>query len=258
MKTFVFLLTEKYLGIIEESQADSNGFEVLSQSVSEIHALVSSSKPLVTWTARDAIQEAREACGGHGYLKASNLGDLRNNHDASCTYEGDNNVLGQQASNWLLRQWTGPVESPIGSATFIEQKVKILQGKFVGAAEARKMDGMKFVADCYEWLMCWLLDATSKNMQAQMGEGKHRFQARNDSQVYLAKDLTRAYAEYSAVGGYKIKCIKTNRNPELAPVLESIFMIYGLWCLDKHMTHFYLVRLRVSKLRGSLLSGYRF
>ena len=37
--------------------------------VSEIHAMVSATKPLVTWTCRDAIQECREACGGHGYLK---------------------------------------------------------------------------------------------------------------------------------------------------------------------------------------------
>jgi acyl-CoA oxidase len=34
----------------------------------EIHALSSSCKPLAGWMARDAIQECREACGGHGYL----------------------------------------------------------------------------------------------------------------------------------------------------------------------------------------------
>ena len=35
----------------------------------EIHALSSASKPLAAWLARDAVQECREACGGHGYMK---------------------------------------------------------------------------------------------------------------------------------------------------------------------------------------------
>lgn len=87
---------------------------------------------MITWTARDALQEAREACGGNGYLKASKLGDMRNDHDPSCTYEGDNNVLGQQASNWLLKQWNqqqtpGSEEecieqSPIGTASFLKRR----------------------------------------------------------------------------------------------------------------------------------------
>lgn len=37
-------------------------------------------------------------------VSASGLGDLRNNHEPTVTYEGDNNILLQQTSNWFLRQ----------------------------------------------------------------------------------------------------------------------------------------------------------
>lgn len=35
----------------------------------ELHALSSAAKPYCTWTVQQAIQDCREACGGHGYLK---------------------------------------------------------------------------------------------------------------------------------------------------------------------------------------------
>lgn len=41
----------------------------------EMHALSSAAKPTCSWMIRDVIQECREACGGHGYLKCSQLGE---------------------------------------------------------------------------------------------------------------------------------------------------------------------------------------
>lgn len=35
----------------------------------ELHVISSASKPVAGWLFRDAIQECREACAGHGYLK---------------------------------------------------------------------------------------------------------------------------------------------------------------------------------------------
>lgn len=103
--------------------------------MAEIHAIISATKPLFTWSCRDAIQESREACGGHGYLKSARLGDLRNINDPCVTYEGDNNVLIQQTSNWLLRQWLtlkqeGKVNSPLNTCTFLKEYRVILSRKF--------------------------------------------------------------------------------------------------------------------------------
>ncbi|XP_055597144.1 peroxisomal acyl-coenzyme A oxidase 3-like [Uranotaenia lowii] len=251
LKVSVFSLTELYLETVQKSQAESNGFELLSQIVSEIHALVSSSKPLVTWTARDAIQEAREACGGHGYLKAANLGELRNNHDPSCTYEGDNNVLGQQASNWLLRQWkNSKVESPVGSANFIERRESILGNNFESMLKAGcVLESTEFITHCFEWLMCWLLTSTEKQIDASSANGSDRFTARNESQVYRARDLTRAYAEYYAMISFGKRCARGDYPEELRPVLNSVYLIYGMWCIDRHLASFYA---------GGFASGPRF
>lgn len=59
------------------------------------------------------------------------------------------------------------------------------------------------MTECYEWLMCWLMDSTTKKIGFEINAGSDKFQARNDSQVYKARDLTKAYAEYSALGSFK-------------------------------------------------------
>lgn len=107
----------------------------LGDLVAELHAIVSSAKPLITWTCLNAIQESREACGGNGYLKAARLGELRDATDPSVTYEGDNNVLMQQTSNWLLRQWSNlqdknQVLAPLNSCSFLQNYKTILNSKF--------------------------------------------------------------------------------------------------------------------------------
>lgn len=45
------------------------GEQNLNSTVMEMHGLSSAAKPYCTWTVQQAIQDCREACGGHGYLK---------------------------------------------------------------------------------------------------------------------------------------------------------------------------------------------
>lgn len=50
----------------------------------EIHAMSSCAKPLSAWIARDAIQECREACGGHGYLAGTSIPIVSQSEKIEC------------------------------------------------------------------------------------------------------------------------------------------------------------------------------
>lgn len=102
---------------------------------------------MITWATRDAIQECREACGGHGYLRDAGLGDLRNDHDPTVTYEGDNNVLQQQSSNWLLKQWNNLMEnentcSPLSTCAFLEHHSRIRNRKYKNKDDIMNLRGI--------------------------------------------------------------------------------------------------------------------
>lgn len=77
----------------------------------DLETLAAALKPLSTWHALDTLQEAREACGGAGFMFENRLVGLRADLDIYVTFEGDNNVLLQLVGKRLLtdyaRQFTG-------------------------------------------------------------------------------------------------------------------------------------------------------
>ena len=71
----------------------------------DLETLAASLKPLSTWAALDILQEAREACGGAGFITENRLTGLRADLDIYVTFEGDNNVLLQLVAKRLLSDY---------------------------------------------------------------------------------------------------------------------------------------------------------
>ncbi|MGN6205066.1 acyl-CoA dehydrogenase family protein [Humibacter sp.] len=72
----------------------------------DLETLAAALKPLSTWHALDTLQEAREACGGAGFLTENRLVSLRADLDVYVTFEGDNNVLLQLVAKRLLTDYS--------------------------------------------------------------------------------------------------------------------------------------------------------
>lgn len=72
----------------------------------DLETIAAALKPLSTWHALDTLQEAREACGGSGFLTENRLTSLRQDLDIYVTFEGDNNVLLQLVAKRLLTDFS--------------------------------------------------------------------------------------------------------------------------------------------------------
>ncbi|XP_036127996.1 peroxisomal acyl-coenzyme A oxidase 3 isoform X3 [Molossus molossus] len=219
----------------------------------EIHALVSASKALATWTAQRGIQECREACGGHGYLAKNRLGILRDDNDPNCTYEGDNNVLLQQTSNYLLDLLAGGgpggprCESPLKSVNFLQAYPAILGQRFEVTSLQDCLDSSVPLA-AYEWLVCSLLRETHQKLTQERSSGSSDFEARNNSQVYCGRSLALAFLELTVVRRFHEHTHRPDVPPPLQAVLRRLSALYGLWSLSQHTALLY---------RGGYFSGER-
>jgi acyl-CoA oxidase len=99
--TFAFI-TASHLLFDMWDDAQSELFSPGSHKMAELHAAISAMKAVTTWETNKGLQECREACGGLGYSHYAKIGILRNNFNINTTWEGDNNVLLQQTSKYLI------------------------------------------------------------------------------------------------------------------------------------------------------------
>ncbi|KAK6493791.1 peroxisomal acyl-coenzyme A oxidase 3-like [Huso huso] len=245
-KTLFVNFVEFQIGLMMKDKSERQ-----SELGREIHAISCASKPLGSWTAQRGIQECREACGGHGYLAMNRLGDIRNDNDPNCTYEGDNNVLLQQTSNYLLswmnakHQDNVTVESPLGSVNFLEDFNSILGSTFTVTREEECMDSSVPLA-AYKWLVCFLLRESYQKLNQEKASGKPDFEARNNSQVYYCRSLAITFIEHTVLQRFHDYTHDSDTPASLQPVLKRLSGLYGLWTLSTHMDVLY---------QGGYLSG---
>ncbi|WMY77351.1 acyl-CoA dehydrogenase [Citricoccus sp. I39-566] len=92
--------------LLEKFHSIFSGESDTDEDRQELETLAAAIKPLTTWNALDTLQEAREACGGAGYMAKNRFASLRQDLDIYVTFEGDNNVLLQLVGKRLLSDYS--------------------------------------------------------------------------------------------------------------------------------------------------------
>lgn len=77
--------------------------EVDLELLNELHVISSGLKSTCSTIAADGMEDCRKCCGGHGYSQFSGIPDLYASFVHICTAEGDNHILTQQTTRYLLK-----------------------------------------------------------------------------------------------------------------------------------------------------------
>lgn len=92
--------------------------------------------------------------------------------------------------------------------------------------------------------MCYLMNSISTDLELARARGENGVTAKNQTQVYRASVLVKAYGEYNALRSFRAKLSHNPTDgqaddPEMARCLKTVYLIYAQFSLEKHLIYFY-------------------
>ncbi len=236
----------------------------------DLETLAAALKPLSTWHALDTLQEAREACGGSGFLFENRLVGLRQDLDIYVTFEGDNNVLLQLVGKRLLtdfaRQFKGKDARALAAYAVGSTAGKLFHGaglrqlgQAVGdlGSTARSVErGLR--ADQQHELLAgrvqqMVADIAGRLRPAAKLPREEAAALFNQNQAELI-EAARAHGELLQWEAFT-DAVNRTADPDTARVLTWLRDLFGLHLVEKHLS-WHLINGRLSTQRAAAVSSY--
>ncbi|GAA1522141.1 acyl-CoA oxidase [Agromyces terreus] len=236
----------------------------------DLETIAASLKPLSTWHALETLQEAREACGGAGFLAENRLVGLRQDLDVYVTFEGDNNVLLQLVAKRLLTDFSkqfakadvGAMARYVVSQTAerayhgtglrrLGQNIADLGSTARSVAELRDTDTQRsMLTDRVETMVAEIAGRLREARKLSKIEGAALFN-RNQNELIEA---ARAHAELLQWEAFT-RGLERVADADTKQVLTWVRDLFGLGLIEKHAA-WYLMNGRLSPKRAQSVSAY--
>ncbi|WP_084129677.1 acyl-CoA dehydrogenase [Demequina sp. NBRC 110055] len=225
-------------------------------------------KAITTWFANDAVQEAREACGGAGYLSENQLVEMRRDVDIFATFEGDNTVLLQSVTKALLtdfrREWgeldrTGVVQATarVAGEQFVEATSANLVLERLADAVRRKpeettLTDRRWHALMFEERARHSLESLARRMRAAAKDHGDSFEAFNALGEHV-QFVARAHLERLVLQAF-VDAIDACEDREARSVLDDLCSLFALTSIHEQRAWF-LEHNRISSARSKAIGS---
>lgn len=202
--------------------------------LADLHATSCALKALASTTAAEGLEVCRRACGGHGYSSFSGIGSWYADYLPTVTWEGDNYMLTQQVSRYLLKSARAVLKGKAGDNDTTRILSEFIRRRDIGAAFDVIGSDEDLVA-AFAWRVSFLTFEALRHRD----EDK---QSWNSLLVDFWR-LSTAHAQYMVVKNFHeaLKDPNTTKSIDSNTVslLHKLFRLYALHTLEKEASEFY-------------------
>jgi acyl-CoA oxidase len=235
-QTFAIRAGVLYLAEFFKSHREKFVKEPDCEEFSEFHAILSSFKALSNWYSIKGIQLCRESCGGLGYSKFSAIGRIRANQDINLTWEGDNYILLQQTSKYLIKQ----VQKVMKAQKNNSETLKFLKLSSLDPKKLKEITEFtkENIFEILELEINYLLQKTLLKLQENAIIFNNVNYAWNNTQTFYLSDLAQSYGDYlltknlyEMAGKVESDCKVTGDS------IKSLAKLFGLNAIEKKISN---------------------
>ncbi|KZX20789.1 acyl-CoA dehydrogenase [Rathayibacter tanaceti] len=256
---------ERLLRAFDEVFSGANDTD---ESRQDLETLAAGLKALSTWHALDTLQEAREACGGAGFLAENRLTQLRADLDVYATFEGDNTVLLQLVAKRLLtdvgRRFTNAqpsdlaryAASQVAEATVNHSGLRRLaqvvadRGSTARSVGQLREEQRGLLTDRVESMVAGIASRLRPASKLPSDEAARLFNAHQSELIEAA----RAHAELLQWEAFT-EALADVEDAGTRTVLTWLRDLFGLGLIEKHLD-WYLIHGRLSSQRALAVTSY--
>ena len=182
-------------------------YHATSDDKREIETQVAGLKAIITWFSTVAIQEAREACGGKGYLTENRIDGLKGDSDIFTTFEGDNTVLLQLAAKGVLSDFKSDFNEGgfrsvlrlLGSQ--LSDKIATINPAYTNKVDSAHLYNPKFHLHALDFRLRRLTYTAAMRIRGYVKKGVPSYQAYLKTQTHLL-EVGKAYSNVLAIKWY--------------------------------------------------------
>jgi acyl-CoA oxidase len=217
----------------------------------ELESRAAGLKAANTWHASRAIQEAREACGGAGYLAENRLIALRADTDVFTTFEGDNHVLTQLVAKELLTayaddirgmsptEWVRFAVNTAGDRVVKRTLAQALWQRLIDTRQDNEEEGSLFnrgtQIKMFEDREEYLLSTVARRLQSRAKE-KDSFDAFNEVQDHVLRAAT-AHIDRIILEAF-VAGVESCEDDEAQKLLSMVCDLYALSVMEEDKAWF--------------------